>query len=148
YEIVGAAPVQKYMIDEVQQVYGAQGVAMDDKHIEVIVAQMFNRVKVSEPGESTLLPGDVITKYRLDMINKELRGESKKEVEARPVLLAISKASRMSESWLDAASFEETSAVLTENAVAGSIDLLIGLKENVIIGRRIPVGENAKLQVD
>lgn len=148
YDIVGEFPVQKYILNEVQAVYGAQGVSIDDKHIEVIVAQMFNRVKVTESGDTNLLPGDVITKFRLDKINAEIEKTGGQKAEARAVMLGISKASRMSESWLDAASFEETASVLTENAVAGSVDRLIGLKENVIIGRRIPVGETAKLVLE
>ena len=148
YEIVGATPVQKYILNDIQSVFGAQGVDIDDKHIEVIVAQMFNRVKVTEAGDTNLLPGDVVTKYRLDKINTDIKETGGVPAEAKPVLLGISKASRMSESWLDAASFEETASVLTENAVAGSIDHLIGLKENVIIGRRIPVGDRAVISLE
>ncbi len=145
YKTLGARETQLYIVDEVQSVYGSQGVSIDDKHIEVIVRQMFNRVKVKTAGSTNLLPGDIVTTYKFDKENlkaAELGGE---KAEAKPVLLGISKVSRMSESWLDAASFEETASVLTDSAISGSIDELIGLKENVIIGRRIPVGEDARI---
>ena len=146
YELGGAEKVRDYIIDEVQNVYGAQGVSIDDKHVEVIVRQMFNRVKVSKSGDTTLLSGEIVTQYKLDEENKAVSELGGKKGKATPVLLGISKVSRSSESWLDAASFEETSGVLTESAVSGSIDKLIGLKENVIIGRRIPVKDEAKLK--
>lgn len=148
YELVGPELVQKYIIDEIQSVYGAQGVSIHDKHLEVVVAQMFNRVKITKSGDTTLLPGDVVSKYKLDRENEDVLSKGGVPAESKSLMLGISKASRMSESWLDAASFEETSGVLTESAVAGSIDKLIGLKENVIIGRRIPTGESASLSLN
>lgn len=148
YEVVGAETVQKYIIDEIQSAYGAQGVSIHDKHLEVVVAQMFNRVKITKSGDTNLLPGDVVTRYKFDRENADVLEKGQAPAECKSLMLGISKASRMSESWLDAASFEETSGVLTESAVAGSIDKLIGLKENVIIGRRIPTGEAASLSLN
>lgn len=145
YSTLGAREAQLYIVDEVQSVYGSQGVSIDDKHIEVIVRQMFNRVKVKTTGDTNLLPGDIVTTYRLEKENLKAAELGGKKAEANPVLLGISKVSRMSESWLDAASFEETASVLTDSAISGSVDELIGLKENVIIGRRIPVGEEARI---
>ena len=107
---------------------------------------MFNRVRVIDPGDTSLLSGSIVIKYKLAEENAHAEEQGKKGAKAKPVILGISKASRKSESWLDAASFEETSAVLTESAVAGSIDRLIGLKENVIIGRRIPVGKEVVIE--
>lgn len=146
YKTLGSRETQIYIVDEVQAVYGSQGVSIDDKHIEVIVRQMFNRVKVKTAGETNLLPGDIVTTYKLDKENLKVAELGGAKAEAKPVLLGISKVSRMSESWLDAASFEETASVLTDSAISGSIDELIGLKENVIIGRRIPVGEDARIE--
>ena len=145
YEALGSMPVQLYALEEVQQVYGSQGVAINDKHVEVIIRQMFNRVRIKMQGDTTLLPGDIVSVFKLISENREVKAKDGTPAEGKPVLLGISKASRMSESWLDAASFEETSGVLTESAISGKIDYLIGLKENVIIGRRIPVGEAARI---
>jgi DNA-directed RNA polymerase subunit beta' len=145
YKTLGARETQLYIVDEVQSVYGSQGVSIDDKHVEVIVRQMFNRVKVKTAGSTNLLPGDIVTTYKFDKENLNVAELGGEKAEAKPVLLGISKVSRMSESWLDAASFEETASVLTDSAISGSIDELIGLKENVIIGRRIPVGEEARI---
>lgn len=145
FKIVGATKTQQYIIDEVQKVYGSQGVAIDDKHIEVIVKQMFNRVKIKKSGDSPFLAGDIVTTYKLNEVNEEIKAKGGIEAQGESILLGISRVSRMSESWLDAASFEETSNVLTEGAVSGRVDHLIGLKENVIIGRRIPVGEDVKI---
>ena len=146
YEIAGSEPTQMYILEEVQRVYGSQGVSINDKHAEVIIKQMFNRVRVIDPGDTSLLSGSIVIKYKLAEENAHAEEQGKKGAKAKPVILGISKASRKSESWLDAASFEETSAVLTESAVAGSIDRLIGLKENVIIGRRIPVGKEVVIE--
>jgi len=140
YEKVGRLPAQKYIISEVQSVYGSQGVQIDDKHVEVIVRQMFNHVRVLESGDTTLLPGDVIRKAVADEENDKVKETKGMPAVYEPVLLGITKASKLSGSWLDAASFEQTSSVLTESAVSGKVDKLVGLKENVIIGRRIPVG--------
>jgi|694.fasta_scaffold00063_79 DNA-directed RNA polymerase subunit beta' len=145
YAVAGPTAAQKYVIDEVQKVYGAQGVMINDKHLEVIVKQMFNRVKIFKSYGTDLLPGDIVTKYRLDRYNRKAKKDGLPLYESEPIVVGISKASRLSESWLDAASFEETAAVLTESAIGGTVDELIGLKENVIIGRRIPVGKSAEV---
>ena len=145
YSVAGPTAAQKYIIDEVQKVYGSQGVLINDKHIEVIVKQMFNRVKVTKVSGTDLLPGDIVTKYKFERYNSKAKKEGLPLYEAESLLVGISKASRLSESWLDAASFEETAAVLTESAIGGNIDELLGLKENVIIGRRIPVGDSARV---
>jgi len=147
YSAVGPLKVQLYILEEVQQVYGSQGVSINDKHLEVIVRQMFSKVKIKKPGDTKLLPGDYVTIYKLIQENEDVKKLGGMPAEAKAELLGISKASRMSESWLDAASFEETSGVLTEGAISGKIDYLIGLKENVIIGRRIPVGEAARIDL-
>ena len=146
YESAGPGVTQKYIIDEVQKVYGSQGVLINDKHVELIVKQMFNRFRVTKAGGTDLLPGDIVTKYKLDRYNTRAKEAGLPIYESEPILVGISKASRLSESWLDAASFEETAAVLTESAIAGNVDELLGLKENVIIGRRIPVGEAARVE--
>ncbi len=145
YLLKGPKATQEYILDEIQEVYGSQGVAIDDKHVEVIIRQMFNRVKIKKAGDSSLLPGETVTSYKLKDENKKVKELGGTPAEGTPVLLGITRVSRMAESWLDAASFEETSNVLTESAVSGRTDNLIGLKENVIIGRRIPVGEKAKI---
>jgi DNA-directed RNA polymerase subunit beta' len=144
YDVVGANAAQEYILQEVQNVYGSQGVSLDDKHVEVVVKQMFNRVKIKKSGDTALLPGDIISIYKLEEENRNLP-KGAEPAEGKFILLGISKASRMSESWLDAASFEETSSVLTESAISGSVDDLLGPKENVIIGRRVPVGEDARI---
>lgn len=146
YSVAGPATAQKYIIDEVQKVYGSQGVLINDKHVELIVKQMFNRAKVTKAYGTDLLPGDIVTKYKLERYNRQAKNDGLPLYEFEPMLVGISKASRLSESWLDAASFEETAAVLTESAIAGAVDELLGLKENVIIGRRIPVGKSAEVR--
>jgi DNA-directed RNA polymerase subunit beta' len=146
YTIRGPKATQDYILEEVQKVYGSQGVAIDDKHVEIIIKQMFNRVKIKKSGDTTFLPGEILTKYRFVNENEKVKALKGVPAESVAVLLGITRVSRMSESWLDAASFEETSNVLTESAISGRIDKLIGLKENVIIGRKIPVGEKARIE--
>ncbi len=146
YETVGEEATKEYILNEVQKTYASQGVQIDDKHGETIIRQMFNRVKIIDAGDTKLLPGDIVTIYKLEEENKKAVKNGKREATYEKLLLGISKVSINSESWLDAASFEETSRVLTERSIAGSVDKLIGLKENVIIGRRIPVGDAARLK--
>ncbi len=146
YETVGEEGTKEYILNEVQKTYASQGVEIDDKHVEAIIRQMFNRVKIIDTGDTKLLPGDIVTIYKLREENEKAVKKGGQEATYEKLLLGISKVSINSESWLDAASFEETSRVLTERSIAGSIDKLIGLKENVIIGRRIPVGEAARLK--
>ena len=125
---------------EVQKVYRDQGVSIHDKHIELIVRQMTRRVAVSEPGDSGFLPGERVDQWVFTRINRELVQDGKVPAEGRPELMGITKASLATDSWLSAASFQETTRVLTEAAIEGRSDQLLGLKENVIIGKLIPAG--------
>jgi DNA-directed RNA polymerase subunit beta' len=134
---------QKYIIGEIQKVYQSQGIMLGDKHIEVIVAQMGRYQKVENPGDSGIIPGEIKDKYVIDEINSKLRKENKKEIKATPMLLGITVAALKTESFLAAASFQEQVRVLSDAAIMGKNDYLRGLKENVIIGKMIPVGENA-----
>jgi hypothetical protein len=139
-DIQGEKAVQGYLLREVQTVYRAQGVSIDDKHIEIIVAQMMRKVQVEDPGDSEFLPGAVVDKFRFREANKRLRQERKKPATSSPLLLGITKASLQSDSFISAASFQETTKVLTEAALAGKSDQLVGLKENVILGHLVPTG--------
>lgn len=144
-EVIGEEAVQNYIISEVQKVYRLQGVDINDKHIEVIVRQMMRKVKIETPGSSYLLPGSTIDKNEYDRIIRELErrradGESIELPTCSPVLLGITKAALATDSFLSAASFQETTRVLTDAAIHGKLDPLLGLKENVIIGKLIPAG--------
>jgi len=139
-KIKGLRGVQDYMIQEVQRVYDLHGVDINDKHIEVIVRQMLKRVKIEESGDTELLPGSLIDWLELEEINKEMEEQGLCPAEGTRVLLGITKASLATDSFLSAASFQETTRVLTEAAIRGKEDHLIGLKENVIIGQLIPAG--------
>jgi DNA-directed RNA polymerase subunit beta' len=139
-EVKGIRETQVYLVNEVQKVYREQGVSIHDKHIEVIVRQMLRRVTVSEPGDSPFLPGEKIDARRYADVNRHLVEEGKQPAEGRPELMGITKASLATDSWLSAASFQETTRVLTEAAIEGKSDGLEGLKENVIIGKLIPAG--------
>jgi DNA-directed RNA polymerase subunit beta' len=136
--IQGRDAVQEYLIQEVQKVYRSQGVTIHDKHIEVIVAQMLRKVRVDAAGDTELLPGELIDRYEFEEINAGILAEGGEPATASPVLLGITRASLNTDSFLAAASFQETTRVLTESAVNGAVDHLRGLKENVIIGRLIP----------
>ena len=142
--ILGEKELAKYLVDEVQQVYRLQGVKINDKHIEVIVRQMLKRVRISDPGDSELLLGEQVEKHRFEETNQKLLDEGKKPAVGEPLLLGITKASLSTESFISAASFQETTKVLTDAAVAGRVDYLRGLKENVIMGRLIPAGTGLK----
>jgi DNA-directed RNA polymerase subunit beta' len=139
-DIKGVRDCQTYLVEEVQKVYRDQGVSIHDKHIELIVRQMLKRVAVQEPGESVFLPGERVDARLFALANRDLRDEGKVPAEGRPELMGITKASLATESWLSAASFQETTRVLTEAAIEGRSDGLIGLKENIIIGKLIPAG--------
>src|SRR5438128_184175 len=139
-EIKGIRETQQYLSDEVQKVYREQGVSIHDKHVEVIVRQMLRRVAVSEPGDSPFLPGEKVDARLYADTNRRLVEEGKQPAEGRPELMGITKASLATDSWLSAASFQETTRVLTEAAIEGKSDDLKGLKENVIIGKLIPAG--------
>ena len=136
--IQGRDAVRKYMVDEVQKVYKSQGVNINDKHIEVITRQMLRRVKVDHPGDTGLLPGDLEDRRGFEELNNRVIAEGGEPATAQPVLLGVTKASLNTDSWLAAASFQETTRVLTNAAIDGSTDKLLGLKENVIIGKLIP----------
>ena len=136
--IEGQGAVQRYLVDEVQTVYRSQGVQLHDKHVEVIVRQMMRKVRVDNPGDSDLLPGELVDRHEYEFINNSILAEGGEAATATPVLLGVTRASLNTQSFLAAASFQETARVLTEAAVNGAVDRLNGLKENVIIGRLIP----------
>ncbi len=136
--IMGPEAVQLYLVDEVQKVYRSQGVTINDKHIEVIVRQMLRKVRVDSPGDTDLLPGELVDRFQYEEINAKVLAEGGEPATAVPVLLGVTKASLSTDSFLAAASFQETTRVLTEAAIAGQTDHLLGLKENVIIGKLIP----------
>ncbi|MFM8507091.1 MAG: DNA-directed RNA polymerase subunit beta', partial [Actinomycetota bacterium] len=139
-EISGIRDAQNYIVDEVQRVYRDQGVAIHDKHIELIIRQMTRRYIVQDPGDTPFLPGERIDARVLRETNDTLSKEGKRTAEGRPELMGITKAAISTDSWLSAASFQETTRVLTEAAIDGRSDSLIGLKENIIIGKVIPAG--------
>ncbi len=136
--IQGPEAVQIYLVEEVQKVYRSQGVTINDKHIEVIVRQMLRRVKVDHSGDTKMLPGELVDRFRFEDENGRVLAEGGEPATAQPVLLGVTKASLNTESFLAAASFQETTRVLTEAAIKGDVDHLLGLKENVIIGKLIP----------
>ena len=153
-KIKGVRAVQDYMIQEVQRVYRLQGVEINDKHIEVIVRQMLKKVRVETNGDTELLPGTMVDLLEFNDVNEKMIEEGKEPAEGKQVMLGITKASLATNSFLSAASFQETTKVLTEAAIKGKVDPLIGLKENVIIGKLIPAGtgmkryRNVKLDTD
>ncbi len=138
--ILGVEELASYLINEIQEVYRLQGVRINDKHIEVIVRQMLQKVEIDDPGETTFLAGEQVDRSEFDLENAKADRESLRPATARPVLQGITKASLQTNSFISAASFQETTRVLTEAAVSGRIDALTGLKENVIVGRLIPAG--------
>ena len=139
-EVKGIRETQQYLVEEVQKVYRDQGVSIHDKHIELIVRQMLRRVLVAEPGDAPFLPGERVDNQIYAEVNRALVEEGKRPAEGRPELMGITKASLATDSWLSAASFQETTRVLTEAAIEGRSDQLFGLKENIIIGKLIPAG--------
>jgi DNA-directed RNA polymerase subunit beta' len=141
---MGPEAVQVYLVDEVQKVYRSQGVSINDKHIEVIVRQMLRKVQVDEPGDTEMLPGELVDRFEYEDENARVLAAGGEPATAVPVLLGVTKASLSTSSFLAAASFQETTRVLTEAAISGQVDRLLGLKENVIIGKLIP----ARAQVD
>ncbi|MDD5095179.1 MAG: DNA-directed RNA polymerase subunit beta' [Dehalococcoidia bacterium] len=136
--IMGVEAVRRYLVDEVQKVYRAQGVTIHDKHIEVIVSRMLRKVRIDSPGDTRILPGELLDKFDYADLNAKVLAEGGEPATAYPILLGITRASLNTASFLAAASFQETTRVLTEAAIVGSIDRLVGLKENVIIGKLIP----------
>ena len=140
YKLRGRLDTQKYIIKEIQSVYSSQGQMLNDKHVEIIVRQMFSRFFINDGGNTELLPGEIVEQSVVERANRKVKAAGKREVGADRLLLGITKASLTTDSWLSAASFQETARVLIESAVSGKIDYLDGLKENVIIGRLIPAG--------
>jgi DNA-directed RNA polymerase subunit beta' len=138
--IKGIEALAGYLVNEIQDVYRLQGVTINDKHIEVIVRQMLQKVEITDQGDSDMFPGEQIDKIELDAVNEKLAEEGKEPAKAVPILLGITKASLQTRSFFSAASFQETTRVLTEAAVQGKVDPLEGLKENIIVGRLIPAG--------
>jgi DNA-directed RNA polymerase subunit beta' len=138
--ILGSREVQKHLVAEVQNVYRSQGVSIHDKHIEIIIRQMLKRVNVLESGDADLLPGELVERPRFEEMNRAVVNDGGTPASGRPVLMGITKASLATESWLSAASFQETTRVLTDAAIHAKSDSLLGLKENVIIGKLIPAG--------
>jgi DNA-directed RNA polymerase subunit beta' len=143
--IKGVEELAGYLTNEIQEVYRLQGVAINDKHIEVIVRQMLQKVEITDSGETDMIQGDQVDKLEFDETNARVVAEGKKPAVAHPVLLGITKASLQTRSFISAASFQETTRVLTEAAVSGKADTLDGLKENVIVGRLIPAGTGAMM---
>ncbi|MDQ0508071.1 DNA-directed RNA polymerase subunit beta' [Peptoniphilus ivorii] len=142
--VKGVTGVQEYIVKEVQRVYRLQGVDIDDKHIEVIVKQMMGKMRIEDAGDTELLPGSVVTKLRFERANEEAEAEGLRPAIGEPTLLGITKASLATESFLSAASFQETTRVLTDAAIQGKQDYLQGLKENIIIGQLIPAGTGVR----
>jgi DNA-directed RNA polymerase subunit beta' len=139
-QVLGKEAVQTFLVDEVQKVYRSQGVDINDKHIEVIVRQMMRKVRIDSAGDTSLLPGEIVSQWEYEEANKEVLAEGGEPATAQTVLLGLIKAALNTTSWLSAASFQETTRVLTEAAISGKVDRLRGLKENVIIGKLIPAG--------
>ena len=138
--ILGIEELTEYFVNQVQDVYRLQGVIINDKHIETILRQMLKKIEVKESGDSTLMPGEIIDRIKFEEINEKLIAENKKTALGERVLMGITKASLQTESFISAASFQETTRVLTDAAIKGKTDKLIGLKENVIVGRLVPAG--------
>ena len=151
-KILGVYEVQEYLVNEIQEVYRLQGVKINDKHIEVIVRQMLQKVMVDQPGDTNFLEGEKVDKIRFLDENARVIAEGGDPATAESLLLGITRASLSTESFISAASFQETTRVLTEAAISGKVDTLLGLKENVIIGHLIPAGtgieEYRNIEVD
>jgi len=137
---LGIEELTDYFVNQVQEVYRLQGVIINDKHIEVILRQMLKKIEVKESGDSNLLPGEIIDRIKFEDLCQKLKSEGKKPAKGERVLMGITKASLQTESFISAASFQETTRVLTDAAIKGKIDKLAGLKENVIVGRLVPAG--------
>ena len=143
--VKGVEELAAYLVNEIQDVYRLQGVGINDKHIEVIVRQMLQKVEIDDAGETDLIQGEQMDRIEIDEINARVVADGKKPAVGHPVLLGITKASLQTRSFISAASFQETTRVLTEASVAGKADTLDGLKENVIVGRLIPAGTGAMM---
>ena len=139
-QLLGVEALSDYLVKEIQDVYRLQGVKINDKHIEVIVRQMLQKWEILDSGETTLLKGEHVDKAEFDAANEKAIARGKRPAQGEPILLGITKASLQTRSFISAASFQETTRVLTEASVQGKRDKLVGLKENVIVGRLIPAG--------
>jgi len=144
FELKGRSSVQRYLLTEIKGIYGSQGQRLNDKHVEIIIKQMFSRVYVEDPGDTDLLPGEVVEKAQIIKANEQVKKDGKKEATGRELFLGVSKVSLSTQSFLSSASFQETARVLINAAITGKIDYLEGLKENVIIGRLIPAGTGVR----
>jgi DNA-directed RNA polymerase subunit beta' len=147
-DVLGPKELQKYLVDEVQEVYRLQGVTINDKHIEIIVRQMLRKVKIEDPGDTDFLIGSQVDKFVFAQENERIMEKDGKPAVGKPILLGITKASLSTDSFISAASFQETTRVLTEAAINGRVDDLLGLKENVIVGRLIPAGTGLSIYRD
>lgn len=143
-QVMGAKAISKYLVDEIQEVYRLQGVTINDKHIEVIVRQMLRKVKITAKGDTNFLEGENVDRYRFEEVNEKIASMGGVVATCNPLLLGITRASLATESWISAASFQETTKVLTEASIEGKVDYLRGLKENVSMGRLIPAGTGLK----
>ncbi|MFH1898986.1 MAG: DNA-directed RNA polymerase subunit beta' [Patescibacteria group bacterium] len=146
YRTVGVDETKKYIIEEVQGVYASQGVALNDKHLETVVKQMFNHVRIEEAGDTVFMSGELITRARFDEETERVLASGGTPATGKLIMLGITKAALNTDSWMSAASFIHTSSVLTDAACSGKVDYLVGLKENVIIGKLIPTGERARIE--
>ena len=140
----GVQPTQRYIMNEINKIFAAQGQDIADKHLEIIIRQMFSKVLIEDSGDSEFVIGDVVTKALVQEANQELNAAGKQPVEYTQMLLGITKVSTWADSFLSAASFQDTTRVLISAATSGREDHLYGLKENVILGRKIPVGTGYK----
>jgi DNA-directed RNA polymerase subunit beta' len=145
--VVGPLVVRTYLVDEIQKVYRGQGVELDDKHVEVVVGRMLARVKVLDAGDTDFLPGQVVERHAVESANRALAAE-RRPARVQTLLMGVSKAAVQAESFLSAASFQETTRVLTQAALAGQVDELRGVKENVLLGHLIPVGTGFRPAVE
>ena len=144
-KVLGVAALAEFLVNEIQEVYRLQGVKINDKHIEVIVRQMLQKVEITSSGDTTMLIGEQIDRHEFDEVNAKAVKEGGEPATGEPVLLGITKASLQTRSFISAASFQETTRVLTEASVNGKLDVLNGLKENVIVGRLIPAGTGGQM---
>jgi DNA-directed RNA polymerase subunit beta' len=140
----GVEATQRYILNEILYIFASQGQTIADKHLEVIVRQMFSRVQIEDAGDSEFITGDVVSKLVVEEANQQLSADGKNQIKYNQLLLGITKASLSTDSFLSAASFQDTTRVLIAAATSGKVDHLYGLKENVILGRRIPVGTGAR----
>ena len=139
--IRGLVAAQQYLVDEIQKVYESQGIAIHDKHFEIIVRKMSDKITIEEEGDTPLVKGEIVSRLRYQMENRKVLALGAKPATGKVIILGITRAAIYTESWLSAASFEQTTSVLSKAAIAGQTDYLLGLKENVIIGRLIPVNK-------